>query len=428
MKKRHGVLALLGAVSVITFVDRLAIAVAGPSLQHDVHLTPVQWGWVLSSYVIANTIFEIPSGALGDRYGQRAELSRIAAWWSIFTALTGWCRTFWQFFITRFLFGVGAAGAYPNAAGVIPRWFPKQERARSQGVVWAASRLGAAMAPLILVPVQMRLGWRAVFWILGIVGLMWTAIWWMWFHDRPADQPGITHTELEELGEASAPLHSSVPWRRLLALPQLWLITAAYGFYGWASWFYFSWFPTWMVNGAHISLARMGVVASFPFLLGIVSNLAGGFVSDRLVEQYGMVKAYRWVTSTCLAVAAVLLVVLGSVHGLIAVVAVSTLCFGVMDLMLPSAWAMCLNLGGSCGGTATAVMNTAGNLGGLLCTVVFGYVVRATGNYNSPLFIIATVVLISATLFSRVDCSRGLNTNSNERQGAEKFKTAGSSR
>jgi ACS family glucarate transporter-like MFS transporter len=233
------------------------------------------------------------------------------------------------------------------------------------------------MAPLILVPLQMRLGWRAVFWILGVVGLVWTAIWWMWFHDRPADQPGITRMELEELGETSASLHSSVPWRTLLALPQLWLITAAYGFYGCASWFYFSWFPTWMVNGAHISLARMGVVASFPFLLGIVSNLAGGWVSDRFGERHGMVTAYRWVTSSCLGVAAVLLVVLGLVHGLIAVVVVSTLCFGVMDLMLPSAWAMCLNLGGSCGGTATAVMNTAGNLGGLLCTVVFGYVVRA---------------------------------------------------
>jgi MFS transporter, ACS family, glucarate transporter len=91
------------------------------------------------------------------------------------------------------------------------------------------------------------------------------------------------------------------------------------------------------------------------------------------------------------------------------VVAVSTLCFGVMDLMLPAAWAMCLNLGGSCGGTATAVMNTAGNLGGLLCTVVFGYVIRASGNYNLPLFGIAAVVLVSAVLFSRVDCSRGLN-------------------
>ena len=96
MKKRHGVLALLGTVSIITFIDRLAIAVAGPGLQRDIHLTAVEWGWVLSSYVIANTVFEIPSGALGDRYGQRAELTRIAAWWSIFTALTGWCRTFFR--------------------------------------------------------------------------------------------------------------------------------------------------------------------------------------------------------------------------------------------------------------------------------------------------------------------------------------------
>ena len=408
MKKRHGVLALLGAVSVITFLDRLAIAVTGPGVQRELRLTPVEWGWVLSSYVIANTVFEIPSGALGDRYGQRNELTRIAAWWSIFTALTGWCRTFWQLFATRFLFGVGAAGAYPNAAGVIPHWFPKQERARSQGVVWAASRLGAALAPLTLVPLQMHFGWRAVFWLLGALGLVWTVGWWMWFHDHPAAQPGITQAELEEIGETSESLHRSVPWRRLLALPQLWLIVAAYGFYGWASWFYFSWFPTWMVNGAHISLASMGIVASFPFLLGIGGNLAGGYLSDRLVERYGMKVAYRRVTSLCLLVAGALFLVLGWVHGAVLVVATFSICFGVMDLMLPAAWAMCLNLGGSCGGTATAVMNTAGNLGGLLCTLLFGYVIRATGNYNLPLFAIATVVLISAGLFSQVDCTRGL--------------------
>jgi len=246
---------------------------------------------------------------------------------------------FLELFMTRFLFGVGAAGAYPNAAGVIPRW--------------------------------------------------------------------ITQVELAELGETTGS-HRSVPWRKLLALRQLWLIAAAYGFYGWASWFYFSWFPTWIVHGAHISPARMGVVASFPFLLGIGSNLIGGFLSDRLVERYGMRTAYWWVTCTCLAAAAALFVVLGLVHGLVPIVATFTLCFGVMDMMLPAAWAMCLNLGGNFGGTATAVMNTAGNLGGLLCTVVFGYVIRATGNYNLPLFGIAAVVLVSAALFSQVDCTRGL--------------------
>jgi MFS transporter, ACS family, glucarate transporter len=408
VKKRHGVLALLGAVSVITFLDRLAIAVTGVSIQRELRLTPVEWGWVLSSYVIANTVFEIPSGALGDRNGQRRELTRIAAWWSLFTALTGWCRNFWQLCTARFLFGVGAAGAYPNAAGVMPHWFPRQERARSQGVVWAASRLGAALAPLSLVPLQRYFGWRAVFWVLGALGLVWTILWRTWFHDRPAEQPGITQQELREIGETTGPLHHRIPWRALLGLPQLWLISTAYGFYGWASWFYYSWFPTWTVNGAHLSLARMGIVASFPFLLGIVGNLAGGYLSDRLVERYGMKIAYRRVTSSCLLIAAALFVVLGLVHGMVPLVVTFTVCFGVMDLMLPAAWAMCLNLGGSCGGTATAVMNTAGNLGGLLCTLLFGYVIRATGNYNLPLFVIATVVFISAGLFSRVDCTHGL--------------------
>ena len=254
----------------------------------------------------------------------------------------------------------------------------------------------------------MHLGWRVVFLLLGGLGLLWTVVWRMWFHDRPAAQPGITKRELEEIGETRGSLDTRVPWRKLLALRQLWLIVAAYGFYGWASWFYFSWFPTWMVNGAHISLAKMGIVASFPFLLGVAGNLAGGYLSDRLVERHGMRVAYRWVTSGCLLIAAGLFILLGLVHGTVAVVVTFTLCFGVMDLMLPAAWAMCLNLGGSCGGTATAVMNTAGNLGGLLCTVVFGYAIRATGNYNLPLFGIAAVVLLSAILFSQVDCTRGL--------------------
>ena len=109
MKKRHGVLSLLCVVSAITFLDRLAIAVAEPGIRHDLNLSPQQWGWVLSAYVLANALFEIPSGMMGDRKGQRYELTRIAVWWSGFTALTGWCRTLWQIAASRFLFGVGAA-------------------------------------------------------------------------------------------------------------------------------------------------------------------------------------------------------------------------------------------------------------------------------------------------------------------------------
>jgi len=80
----------------------------------------------------------------------------------------------------------------------------------------------------------------------------------------------------------------------------------------------------------------------------------------------------------------------------------------VMDLMLPSAWAMCMTIGGRCGGTATAVMNTLGNLGGFLCAVAFGYIVEGTGNYDLPVMGVAMMVLVSAVLFGSIDCTRGL--------------------
>lgn len=135
MKKRHGVLLFLASLSVICFLDRLAIAVAGPRIQDALHIPPERWGWVLGAFVFAYGIFEIPSGASGDRIGQRKVLTRVVVWWSVFTAATAASMGFVQLMVTQFFFGAGEAGAYPNAAGVIGRWFPKAERGRVQGVV-----------------------------------------------------------------------------------------------------------------------------------------------------------------------------------------------------------------------------------------------------------------------------------------------------
>jgi ACS family glucarate transporter-like MFS transporter len=411
LKKRHGVLGLLCAVSVITFLDRLALPVAEPGIRAELHLSPEQWGWVLSAYVLANALFEIPSGAFGDRNGQRLELTRITAWWSVFTASTGWCRSFVQMASARFLFGIGAAGAYPNAAGVISRWFPKKEHARAQGFVWGASRLGGALAPLLLVPFERHAGWRAIFWALGGVGLVWSTVWWMWFRNSPEEMAGVSEAELAEI-RAGALVHAhagtAVPWRRLFALPQLWLIVAAYFCYAWGSWFYFGWFTTWLVRGAGFSIAQMGLFASLPFLMGMLGNVVGGALSERLVERYGRRRSYRWMTAVCLLATGGLLLGMSSVHSHRAIIVLASLGFGVMDLMLPSAWAMCMSIGGAYGGTATGVMNTAGNLGGWLCTIVFGYAIEATGNYDLPLRGVAAMVMVAAVLFARVDCTRGL--------------------
>src|SRR4051794_26510424 len=153
-RKRSVVLVLLVLVSVLTFLDRLAIAVAGPRMQDELGIPPGRWGWVLGAFVLAYGLFEIPTGALGDRAGRRKVLTRIVLWWSAFTCLTGSVSAFLPLLVTRFLFGAGEAGAYPNMAGCVARWFPPIERARTQGFIWGASRAGGALAPLLVVPIQ----------------------------------------------------------------------------------------------------------------------------------------------------------------------------------------------------------------------------------------------------------------------------------
>src|SRR5438552_9572113 len=138
MRYRHGVLTLLFFLSVITYVDRVCISVAGPRMQKELSLSPSEWGWVVGVFTLSYALFEIPSGAMADRIGARKVLTRIVLWWSAFTALTGVVSGFPTLLLTRFAFGAGEAGAYPGATSSISRWFPITQRARATSVVWMA--------------------------------------------------------------------------------------------------------------------------------------------------------------------------------------------------------------------------------------------------------------------------------------------------
>jgi ACS family glucarate transporter-like MFS transporter len=394
LTKRRQILLLLVALAMITFLDRIAIASAGPRIQQALHLSADQWGWVLGAFILAYGLFEIPTGAMGDRRGPKSVLTRIVIWWSAFTALTGAAFSFGPLVTIRFLFGAGEAGAYPNMAAVTARWFPVKERAQAQGFIWGASRLGGALAPLLVVPLQRWIGWRQTFVVFGAVGLLWAVAWRAWYPTA---------------GEPSANFHyAAARYGRLLRVKQLWLIIVMYFCYAWGSWFFFGWFPVWLVKGAGFSESEMAVFSALPFILGAAGNVAGGFLSDRMVAAYGVKTARRVVGSGALTGSALLLLLMSLTHNHAAIGVFSSLGFGVADLMLPAAWALCLDIGGDHAGLVTGMMNSAGQFGGFVCSVLFGYVVQATGSYETPLRGVAAMVLIAALLFTRIDASRPL--------------------
>ncbi|HDR68181.1 MAG TPA: MFS transporter [Bacteroidaceae bacterium] len=409
MKKRNIVLILLMVVGVITFLDRINISVAGASIMEDLDLTGKQWGWVLSAFILSYGLLQVPLGAWGDRSGQRKVLSVIVLWWSLFTILTGFSNGFVMLLIIRFLFGIGEAGAYPNMTGTVGRWFPRKETARAQGYLWAASRIGGALTPLIVVPVIIHLGWRVAFYILGGMGFIWVLVWFTWFRNFPSQKKGIARDELAEIGHREEYTKKVIiPWKIILRRNQFWILLAMYWFYAWGSWFFFSWFPVFMEEGRGFSKSELTYAVAVPFLFSVIGNISGGYISDRLTLKYGLNIGRKAVGISALALSSVLMFLAGFIPGKLQVFIFLSFCFGIFDLMLPAAWAICLDIGKKYGGAISGAMNTAGNIGGFVCAISFGYLVDLTGNYNFPLYLISAMLLLSALMFFFINPSKKL--------------------
>src|SRR4029079_2029207 len=196
MSVRGRVLVFAFLLAVVTYLDRICISAAAPAIMDELHLSFIQMGLVFSAFTLAYSLFEVPSGWLGDVRGPRRVLTRIVLWWSAFTMLTGAARGFLSLITIRFLFGAGEAGAFPNVARSFSRWFPVRERGRANGVLFLGSRLGGMLSAPIALLLVGRWGWRASFVVFGTIGLVWAAAWHAWYRDRPEDHAAMTPAEL----------------------------------------------------------------------------------------------------------------------------------------------------------------------------------------------------------------------------------------
>jgi len=156
---RGRVLAFAFLLTVITYLDRVCISAAAPFIMRDLHLTFVDMGLAFSAFTLAYSLFEIPSGWLGDVRGPRRVLTRIVLWWSGFTMLTGTAQGLSSLVTIRFLFGAGEAGAFPNIMRSFAQWFPTSERGKASGVMFLGSRVGGMLSVPIALLVIDRVGW-----------------------------------------------------------------------------------------------------------------------------------------------------------------------------------------------------------------------------------------------------------------------------
>lgn len=409
MKYRHRVLGLLATLAVITYLDRVCISIAGPRIQDEFGLGPEQWSLVTGAFAIAYALFEIPSGYLADRFGARAMLLRIVLWWSLFTTVTGFAARLWSLLLIRFCFGAGEAGAYPTAATVIFRWFPAVERGRAFGTVLLCGQLGAAIAPLLIVPLQIRFGWRASFYLFGIVGVCWSAVWWRWYRNSPREKSGVTPRELAQIGPAAAPAAHGMPWRAIGANRSVCAIMGATFGYLYAYYFFLFWLPTYLVRDRGFTESQTKLSA-LPFVLGMIANLAGGLARDAAVRRWGPTWGPRAIGVSGLGVAAAAAcAALLSPSGYSAL-AWLALSYAGITFQQPTVFSTCVDIGRHYSGAVAGCMNTAGAAGGLVSSFAFGYLIQRFHGYDAVLLSMAATLVAGAALWLLVDATEVLVT------------------
>ncbi|MDB4926327.1 MFS transporter [Mucilaginibacter sp.] len=407
---RFRVLALLCGLTTLTYMDRICISIVGVRIKADMHLSNEQFGWVLAAFALAYALFEIPSGMLGDRIGPKKVFIRIVIWWSFFTALTGIVGGLVSLLVVRFLFGMGESGTYPNSILTVSRWFPAKEMGKALSWVGIGSQIGAALAPLIIVPIAIAYGWRVPFFVIGAIGLIWVAVCWAWFRDFPALMKAMPAAEKELIAETCR--HNDhqrqVHWKLIFTNRTLWPLMLMYFCCQWANYFFIAWMPVYLQEGRGLTENGMKQVTSLLFIMGIAGFLAGGAAGDWLLKLKGLKMGRRLTGMPGLGCCGVLLFIAAfspsnTVMVCCLVGANFSFSFGVMV-----SYAVCADIGRNNAGTVTGAMNFFGQMGAFFLALIFGKIVQATHHFDYPVYVVAAVLIAGCLLWLAIDAERAL--------------------
>ena len=394
------VLALLCAMYLILFVDRVNISTTGPLMRADLGLSNTELGVAFSAFAIPYAFFQLIGGWIGDKFGPRTTLSVGCAVVGLATVLTGAVGGFASLFAARLALGFGEGAALPTATRAMATWTPAGSWGFAQGITHSFGRIGTAVTPSLIAALLLFVGWRGSFVILGLASLIWLFVWVWYFRDDPRRHPSITEADLATLPvPRTGP--RGIPWLRLARriLP----VTLVDFCYGWTLWLFLSWIPAFFFENYHLNLQSSAMFSSGVLFAGVVGDTVGGIVSDRLLRRTGsLIVARRGVIVTGFLGAFVFLIPVVLIHDVTVAAVCLSLAFFFAELIVAPIWSVAMDIAPAYAGSASGMMNFGFGVAGLVSPSSFGYLVDRTGSWVVPFIASIVLLLAGAILASRL--------------------------
>jgi len=406
-RRRWFMLSLLLVATIINYVDRVNISIAAPFMAKDLGLDKIQMGLIFSAFAWTYALALVPAGFVADRFGSRLTYGVSLISWSAVTVCQGFASGFASLFGLRLAVGAMEAPAFPANSRAVTVWFPARERGMASSIYVCGQYLGTALFTGALLWLATTWDWRHVFYSTGVVGILFGVVWLFLYRD-PLSCKKVSKEELQYIEDGGGLVKSSQErtkfnWRQVAELfryRQVWAICIGKFASTSALYFFLTWFPTYLIEERHLTTIKAGIFAVLPFIGATVGILLAGIVSDLLIRRgYSMSFARKLplVVGSMLGMSIMLVNFTDSNLVCIAILTVAFFAQGIAS----SSWAAVSEIApkeliGLTGG----VTSLAANIGGIVCPIVVGAIVHATGTFAWAFWFIGGVALIGTLWYS----------------------------
>jgi MFS family permease len=401
-KRRFWVYFLLFLFNMIAYTDRVNMSVAGKPIADELGLSPVALGYLFSSFLWAYVLMMLPGGRLIDRFGPHNIAAIATAVWSVAQMLTGAAVNFATMLMTRLGLGIGEAPFAPVTYRSVGLWGPITERGTAIAAISAGSSLGAAVgAPLVAWVISVS-SWRWSFVVTGSIGLVWVVIWRSLVStpEKTAwiPEPERTRILAERGGGLEPPDHGGVGYLGLARTPAMWGLFISQGCMVYTVYLYLSWLPNYLQTQRHMSVMGSGIYTALPFLIASAVNIIANWIGDKALSVDAVhAGKRRYLVAICLIMTAsgLLIPYVESVTAMIVLVTVAV-SFANVGPATNGALTNDLLRSPADAGRALAFLVLGGNTFGLCAPIVTGYLVAATGSFNSAFIAAGVIALVGA--------------------------------
>lgn len=393
-RQRNMILALLFLGWALGNLDRYIMNYAVISIAEDLHLSSSSTGLLLSSFFAGYALMQLPGGWLTDRFGAKRVLIASVILWSIFTGLTGAAWSLASMVAIRFLFGIGEGGFQPSCSKIISETFPKEKRAGAMSIMLSSAGIIALIVPILSVSLLTTIGWRVTFFIMGIIGFVIAALYWFYIK-LPSDNK-ITYSE-----QATATQKGS--FKMLFKTPLMLNLFIAYFTLYAVNWGLVTWIPTYLVDVRNLNLVSLGWLQTIPGVAQLVGMLLSGYIIDRLAK--GRERMAGAIACVVMSILVYFMFTAVSVNTFIVYQTIIMLIVSFVAILLPAI--VLKNLPTSVAGSGMGLVNTGGQLAGLVTPLAIGLIVDIFGSFNAAFWMLIVFAFICAVSLLTINYDKG---------------------